>query len=66
MLTYMFRRVAVAIPTLLILIIASYVLIYAAPGGPFDAERALPPEIMANLEHSSPLIKSAPSDSLVP
>ena len=51
MLPYMFRRVAVAIPTLLILIIASYVLMYAAPGGPFDAERALPPEIMANLEH---------------
>ena len=30
-------------PTLLILIIVSYVLMYAAPGGPFDTERTLPP-----------------------
>ncbi len=51
MLPYMFKRVTVAIPTLLILIVASYVLMYAAPGGPFDTERALSPEIMANLQH---------------
>ena len=37
-------------PTLLVLIVVSYVLMYAAPGGPFDTERALPPEILANLE----------------
>ena len=50
MITYLLKRLAVAIPTLLILIAVSYVLMYAAPGGPFDAERSLPPEIMANLE----------------
>ena len=51
MLLYLFKRLAVAVPTLLVLIIVSYVLMYAAPGGPFDTERALPPEVMANLEH---------------
>ena len=50
MLLYIFKRLAVAVPTLLVLIVVSYVLMYAAPGGPFDAERALPPEVMANLE----------------
>ena len=50
MLSYVLKRLAVAIPTLLILIVVSYVLMYAAPGGPFDTERALPPEVMANLE----------------
>ena len=50
MLLYLIKRLAVAVPTLLVLIVVSYVLMYAAPGGPFDAERALPPEVMANLE----------------
>ena len=50
MIAYFLKRLAVAVPTLLILIVVSYVLMYAAPGGPFDTERALPPEILANLE----------------
>ena len=50
MIAWFLRRLAVAVPTLLILIVVSYVLMYAAPGGPFDTERALPPEILANLE----------------
>ena len=50
MIAYFLRRLAVAVPTLLVLIVVSYVLMYAAPGGPFDTERALPPEVMANLE----------------
>ena len=50
MLSYLFKRLGIAIPTLLILVVVSYVLMYAAPGGPFDTERALPPEVMANLE----------------
>ncbi|MDE0057872.1 MAG: oligopeptide ABC transporter permease OppB [Defluviicoccus sp.] len=50
MIAYFLKRLAVAVPTLLILVVLSYVLIHAAPGGPFDAERALPPEVMANLE----------------
>ena len=50
MIAYFLRRLAVSVPTLLLLIVVSYLLMYAAPGGPFDTERALPPEVMANLE----------------
>ncbi|TRW96192.1 oligopeptide ABC transporter permease OppB [Paracoccus sp. M683] len=47
---YILRRLAVAIPTLLLLIIFSFLLMHAAPGGPFTGERALPPQVLANLE----------------
>lgn len=50
MFSYIVRRLVVAIPTLLILVIISFVLMFAAPGGPFNGERPLPPEIMANIE----------------
>ena len=50
MLSFIVRRIAVAIPTLLILVIFSFVLMYAAPGGPFNSERPLPPEVLANIE----------------
>ena len=50
MIYYFFKRLAVAVPTLLVLIVVSYVLMYAAPGGPFDTERTLPAEVMANLQ----------------
>ena len=50
MIYYFLKRLAVAVPTLLVLIVVSYVLMYAAPGGPFDTERTLPAEVMANLQ----------------
>ena len=37
------------IPTLLVLITIAFFLIRVAPGGPFDSEKALPPEIRAVL-----------------
>jgi oligopeptide transport system permease protein len=49
MLTFIFKRVMIAIPTLLILIFLSFLLMHAAPGGPFTQEKALPPEVLANL-----------------
>jgi oligopeptide transport system permease protein len=49
LLSYTLRRLLGAIPTLLILIGLAFALIRAAPGGPFDAERSLLPEIEANL-----------------
>ena len=49
MLRYTVRRLLGAVPTLLILIALAFFMIRAAPGGPFDAERALLPEIEANL-----------------
>ena len=38
------------IPTLLVLITIAFFLIRVAPGGPFDGEKILPPEIRANLD----------------
>ncbi len=49
MLNYIIKRLAIAVPTLLILIVLSYILMYAAPGGPFTREKALPPQVIANL-----------------
>lgn len=49
MLRYALTRFLGAIPTLLILITIAFFMIRAAPGGPFDAEKALPAEIEANL-----------------
>lgn len=50
MTAYILRRLAGAVPTLLILLTLAFVMIRAAPGGPFDAEKQLPPEIEANLQ----------------
>jgi oligopeptide transport system permease protein len=38
------------IPTLLVLITIAFFMIRLAPGGPFDSEKILPPEIKANLD----------------
>jgi len=43
------QRVLGLLPTLLLLITAVFFLVRVAPGGPFDTEKALPPEIEANL-----------------
>ena len=50
MLNFVIKRLAIAVPTLLILIVLSYLLMYAAPGGPFTREKALPPQVIANLQ----------------
>jgi oligopeptide transport system permease protein len=50
MLNFVLKRLAIAVPTLLILIVLSYILMYAAPGGPFTREKALPPQVIANLQ----------------
>ncbi|WP_240330863.1 ABC transporter permease subunit [Sphingorhabdus sp. Alg239-R122] len=47
-----FRRLLTAIPTLLTVVIASFVLMRFAPGGPFDGERPLDEETRAALETS--------------
>ena len=44
-----FRRLLGLIPTLLMLITVAFFLMRVAPGGPFDSEKTLPPEIEANL-----------------
>jgi oligopeptide transport system permease protein len=49
MLSFALKRLLTAIPTLLVLLALSFALIRVAPGGPFDAEKELPPEIEARL-----------------
>ncbi|WP_028079878.1 oligopeptide ABC transporter permease OppB [Solimonas soli] len=43
------RRLASAVPTLFVLLTLAFFLMRAAPGGPFDGERTLPPQIEAAL-----------------
>lgn len=50
MLHYALKRLAGAIPTLLLLVTLAFFLMRLAPGGPFDSERALPPAIEASLQ----------------
>ena len=50
MIRYFLSRLAGAIPTLFIIVTVTFFLMRAAPGGPFDQEQTLPPEIMANLQ----------------
>jgi oligopeptide transport system permease protein len=50
MLSYVLRRLFTAIPTLFVIVTMAFFLIRVAPGGPFNQERGLSPEIKANLE----------------
>jgi oligopeptide transport system permease protein len=49
MLRFVLRRLLSAVPTIFIVVSISFFLIRFAPGGPFNVERTLPPQIMANL-----------------
>ena len=61
MIRYIIRRLLVAIPTLLILIVICFYLMQTAPGGPFTSEKPLPAQVLANIEAKygldQPLIK---------
>jgi oligopeptide transport system permease protein len=50
MIRYFLKRLAGAIPTLMVIVTLTFFLVRVAPGGPFDQEQTLPPEIMANLQ----------------
>jgi oligopeptide transport system permease protein len=50
MIRHFLKRLAGAIPTLMVIVTLTFFLVRVAPGGPFDQEQALPPEIMANLQ----------------
>ena len=49
MLSYVLRRFAGLIPTLIIIVTASFLILRLAPGGPFDQEQTLSPAVRANL-----------------
>ena len=50
MLSYAIRRLLGAIPTLFIIITLAFFMMRIAPGGPFDSQRRLPPEIEQNVK----------------
>ncbi len=50
MFKFIARRMLETIPVLFIIITGSFFMIHAAPGGPFDSERRMSPEIQRNLE----------------
>jgi oligopeptide transport system permease protein len=50
MFNFVLKRLAIAVPTILILIVLSFMLMFAAPGGPFNSARPLPPQVLANVE----------------
>jgi len=60
MLRFTLLRLLWAIPTLLLVIVLAFLMVHAAPGGPFDAERALPPEIEANIARAYHLDEPLP------
>lgn len=49
MLRHSLQRLLGLIPTMLMLVTVAFLLIRIAPGGPFDSEKLLPPEVEANL-----------------
>jgi oligopeptide transport system permease protein len=50
MLAYTVRRFLGLLPALFVIITVSFFLVRLAPGGPFDQERTLPPQVRANLD----------------
>lgn len=52
MLGYVLRRLLGAIPTLFLIITASFFLMRVAPGGPFDRERSLEAKVLENLNQA--------------
>jgi len=49
MILFVLKRLAIAIPTLLVLIILSFVLMKVAPGNPFTGEKNLPRDVLNNI-----------------
>ena len=49
MLNLIFRRIAIAVPVLLVVITLTFLMVHSAPGGPFDEEKAVSEEVLAKL-----------------
>jgi oligopeptide transport system permease protein len=61
MIAYVIRRILWMVPTILVVATLAFLLMRAAPGGPFDSERKLPPEVEKNIvakyHYDEPLYK---------
>jgi len=60
LLRYTLLRVLGAIPTLLLVIVLAFLMVHAAPGGPFDDERVLPADVEANIARAYHLDETLP------
>lgn len=47
---FILRRIAISIPVIFLVATTTFFIMRLAPGGPFMSERAIPPEILANLQ----------------
>lgn len=57
MLNYALKRLCIAVPTLFFVVSLSFFLMHTAPGGPFDAEANLEPQVIENLKAAYDLDK---------
>ena len=60
MIRFILRRLAFAVPTLFAVVAATFFLLRLAPGGPFDGDRELTPEVRSALDARYGLDKSLP------
>ncbi len=61
---YLVHRLILTVVTFWIIVTAVFFLLRAAPGGPFDGERRLPPEVEANLASAYHLDEPLPAQYL--
>jgi len=64
LLRYALLRLLGAVPTLLLVIVLAFLMVHAAPGGPFDDERVLPADVAANIEAAYHLDEPLPKQFL--
>jgi len=55
---YILKRIFSSIITLWVVITATFILAHVIPGGPFDREKVLPPEVLKNIQQRYNLDKS--------
>jgi oligopeptide transport system permease protein len=60
MLRYALMRVVGAIPTLFLVVAVAFLMVRAAPGGPFDTDRVLPADVAANVARAYHLDEPLP------
>lgn len=65
MLALVLKRIVWAIPVLFIVATISFGLMRIVPGGPFDEEKSLPPEIIANIKAKYHLDKPIPEQYII-
>ena len=50
MVNFFLKRVLHGVPVLIVVATLTFVIMRLVPGGPFDEEKKLPPEILANIQ----------------